>query len=109
MTYFDYYLRGVDRDATRAALLAAGLALEVVFPGGEIQRFPAEGVSISTVGTIYEGGAWSEGGQEIQAPTPTPGWHVNLRLERPLTESEREHLGGMLIEPAPATPYRVWA
>lgn len=109
MTYFDYYLRGTDRDTTRAALLAAGLTFEVVLPDGAAQRLPAAGVSISTIGTIYEGGDWGPDGEVIAAPTAVPGWHVNLRLARPLTEAEQTALAGMLVEPVPGTPYRVWA
>lgn len=109
MTYFDYYLRGTDRETTRAALLTAGLTCEVVLPDGEPQRLPAEGVCISAIGTIYEGGEWDADGGVITAPTAVPGWHVNLRLMRPLTVAEEGALAGMLVEPGPATPYRVWA
>ncbi|AOY90396.1 hypothetical protein BKK79_20060 [Cupriavidus sp. USMAA2-4] len=108
-TYFDYYLRGPDRDTTRAALLAAGLTVDVPGEDGQTQRMPAEGVNISTIGTIYEGGEWGADGTVITAPTAVPGWHVNLRLDRPLSVSEQGALDGMLIEPLPATPYRVWA
>lgn len=109
MTYHDYYLRGPDRDTTRTALLAAGLTIEVAGEDGQPQRVPAEGVNISTIGTIYEGGEWSPDGAVITAPTAVPGWHVNLRLDRPLTDAEQAALAGIPVEPVPATPYRVWA
>ncbi|MGT2429231.1 hypothetical protein ACU4HD_11885 [Cupriavidus basilensis] len=109
MTMFhDYYLRGVDRDTVRAALLAAGLTVEYT-EDGELVRVPAPGVNLSTIGTIYEGGTWAADGNVITAPTAVPGWHVNLRLERPLTAGETAALGGIVVTPEPGTPYRVWA
>ncbi|AOZ06755.1 hypothetical protein [Cupriavidus malaysiensis] len=108
-SYHDYYLRGPDRDATRAALLAASLTVEMPGEDGQPQRMPADGVNLSTIGTIYEGGDWGPDGEVIAAPTAVPGWHVNLRLARPLTEAEQTALAGMLVEPVPGTPYRVWA
>ncbi|MGO4815249.1 hypothetical protein AB4156_37685 [Cupriavidus sp. 2MCAB6] len=109
MTMFhDYYLRGPDRDTTRAALLAAGLTVEYT-EDGEMQRVPAEGVNLSTIGTIYEGGEWDADGNVIMPPTAVPGWHVNLRLERELTAGEAAALGSIVVAPEPGTPYRVWA
>lgn len=109
MTYHDYYLRGPDRDTTRAALLAAGLTVDVPDEDGSPKRMAADGVNLSTIGTVYEGGEWGADGAVITAPTVVPGWHVNLRLARPLSEAEQAALAGMLIEPLPGTPYRVWA
>ena len=106
--FHDYYLRGVDRDTTRAALLAAGLTVEHT-EDGETQRMPAEGVNLSSIGTIYEGGTWDADGNVITPPTAVPGWHVNLRLERPLTAGELATLGDIVVTPEPGTPYRVWA
>ena len=106
--FHDYYLRGPDRDTTRAALLAAGLTVEYT-EDGEPVRMPAEGVNLSTIGTIYEGGTWDADGNVITPPTAVPGWHVNLRLERPLTAGEAATLGSIVVAPEPGTPYRVWA
>ena len=106
--FHDYYLRGVDRDTTRAALLAAGLTVEYI-EGDTPVRVPAEGVNLSTIGTIYEGGEWDADGNVITVPTAVPGWHVNLRLERPLTAGEAATLGSIVVTPEPVTPYRVWA
>jgi len=106
--FHDYYLRGLDRDTTRAALLAAGLTVDIEVDG-EMQRLPAAGVSLSTIGTIYEGGEWDADGNVVTPPTAVPGWYVNLRLERALTAGEQAALAGMLIAPDPSTPYRVWA
>lgn len=107
--FHDYYLRGPDRDTTRAALLAAGLTVEYTDSDGVAQRMAAEGVNLSSIGTIYEGGEWDAEGNVITAPAAVPGWHVNMRLERELTAGELAALGGIVVEPGPATPYRVWA
>ena len=107
--FHDYYLRGPDRDTTRAALLAAGLTVEYTDADGAAQRMAAEGVNLSSIGTIYEGGTWDAEGNVITAPTAVPGWHVNLRLERPLTAGEAATLGSLVVAPEPDTPYRVWA
>ncbi|MGT2507924.1 hypothetical protein [Cupriavidus basilensis] len=106
--FHDYYLRGVDRDTTRAALLAAGLTVEYT-EDGETHRMPVEGVNLSTIGTIYEGGQWDANGIQVTAPVALPGWHVNMRLERELTVDELAALGDLVVAPEPGTPYRVWA
>ena len=106
--FHDYYLRGPDRDTTNAALLAAGLTVEYT-EDGETRRMPAEGVNLSTIGTIYEGGQWDANGNQLTAPVALPGWHVNMRLERELTGDELAALGGLVVAPEPGTPYRVWA
>ncbi|MGO4326724.1 hypothetical protein [Cupriavidus sp. M-11] len=107
--FHDYYLRGPDRDTTRAALLAAGLTIEIEDEDDEPRRVPAEGVNLSTIGRIYEGGEWDAEGNVVTPPTALPGWHVNLRLERPLTVGEQAALAGFVVTPVPGTPYRVWA
>lgn len=107
--FHDYYLRGVDRDTTRAALLAAGLTVEYTDQDGVAQHAPSDGVNLSSIGTIYEGGAWDAEGKLVTAPLAVPGWHVNLRLERPLTAGEAAALGDLVVAPEPGTPYRVWA
>lgn len=108
-TFHDYFLRGPDRDATHAALLAAGLTVEYTDQDGVAQRVPAEGVNLSSIGTIYEGGTWDADGNVITPPAPVPGWHVNMRLERPLTAGETAALGSIVVAPEPGTPYRMWA
>ncbi|CAG2129075.1 hypothetical protein [Cupriavidus numazuensis] len=109
MEFFDYYLKGLDRDTTRAGLLAAGLTVDVTDEDGEPRRVPAERVNLSTIGTVAVGGEWDAEGNMITAPVEVPGWHVNLRLDRPLSEAELAHIGDWVLDPAPATPVRVWA
>lgn len=106
--FHDYFLRGVDRDTTRATLLAAGLTVEYE-EDGQARRMPAEGVNLSALGTVYQGGEWDANGDVVTPPAAIPGWHVNLRLERPLSAEEEAVLSEMLVAPDPATPYRVWA
>ncbi|MCP3022317.1 hypothetical protein [Cupriavidus basilensis] len=108
-TFHDYYLRGPDRDTTRAALLAAGLTVEYTDAAGGAQRMAAEGVNLSSIGAIYEGGTWDADGNVITPPTAVPGWHVNMRLERELTAGEAAALGDIVVAPEPGTPYRMWA
>lgn len=107
--FHDYYLRGTDREATRAALLAAGFTIDTHGEDGELRRAPADGVNLSTLGTVYQGGEWDANGNVVTPPAAIPGWHVNLRLERPLSAEEEALLSEMLVAPDPATPYRVWA
>lgn len=38
-----------------------------------------EGVSVSVIGTIMkDNGVYNELGEEIKAPTPLYGWHINV-------------------------------
>ena len=39
---------------------------------------PAGVAAISIVGEIVTGGQWDADGTQIVAPTPVPGWHVNM-------------------------------
>jgi hypothetical protein len=107
--FHDYFLRGPDRDTTRAVLLAAGLTVESEDDAGEPRRVPAEGVNLSTIGAIYDGGEWDADGNVITAPTAVAGWHVNLRLQRELAAGELAALSSVIVTPEPGTPYRVWA
>ncbi|MCY1253010.1 hypothetical protein D9M68_123230 [compost metagenome] len=107
--FHDYYLRGPDRDTVRAALLAAGLTVEFLGEDGELRRVSADGINITSPGEISLGGEWDAEGNVITPPAPVPGWHANLRLVRPLTEAELAHVGAWILDPAPTTPYRVWA
>ncbi|WP_454735355.1 hypothetical protein [Cupriavidus necator] len=109
MQFHDYYLKFVDRDASRAALLAAGLTVEYTDDEGEMKRAPAQGVNLSSIGVISTGGEYAEDGTIITPPTEIPGWHVNLRLSSPLGDEQLATLGAAVIDPAPVSPYRVWA
>lgn len=62
--------------------------------------------NIDTLGVIFNGGSWDEEGNEIQAPVAEPGWHVNIRC---LEGEDSTHLDSFLVDPAPATPRRIWA
>lgn len=59
--------------------------------------------NIDVLGTLYEGGEWDEEGNEIIAPTPIEGWHVNIRL---VEGEDAEPLLSYTV--TPATPRRVW-
>ncbi|MCY1263145.1 hypothetical protein D9M68_124140 [compost metagenome] len=107
--FHDYYLRGPDRDTVRAALLAVGLTVEALGEDGQPIRVAADGVNITSPGEIAIGGEWDVEGNLITPPTSVPGWHTNLRLVRPLTDAELAHVSAWILDPAPATPYRVWA
>ncbi|MGO4151523.1 hypothetical protein [Cupriavidus sp. YAF13] len=75
----------------------------------ELRRVLAAGVKLLTIGTIYEGGEWDAAGNVLTPPVAVPGWHVNLRLERPLTAGEAAAQGSIVVAPEPGSPYRVWA
>ena len=62
--------------------------------------------NIDTLGVIYTGGSWDAEGNEVEAPVAQPGWHVNVRC---LEGEDSTHLDSFLVDPAPATPRRIWA
>jgi hypothetical protein len=82
----DLYLRATDEAEMNAALIDAGLAMELDDTFG-----PAPGVSLDIIGAIPE----------------RDGYHVNVRCGG-LTEAQEAALEGLVIAP-PAQPYRVWA
>lgn len=64
--------------------------------------------NIDTLGVIYKGGSWDEGGNEVETPVAVDGWHVNVRCL--CSEGEScEHLEAFVVSPEPSTPRRVWA
>ncbi|RGP57085.1 hypothetical protein [Pseudomonas abyssi] len=95
--YWHYYLRAETAEEVTSTLVAAGLLLV----GGE----PAPGVHIDTLGTLFEGGVWDEEGNQVEAPTALPGWHVNLCTEFNLDVSL---IASVMID-APTTPRRIWS
>ena len=98
MTMTDIYLRGADRAAIDAALVAAGLI--------DAEGMRAEGVVLSRIGAVYRAtGEIDEDGAPIMAAVE--GYHANLRLLRDPTEDELAALEAVTIAP-PAVPYRVW-
>ncbi|UEP49672.1 hypothetical protein LMA00_07965 [Burkholderia ambifaria] len=99
MTFFDYYLRGADERSVFASLARAGLSMLVQNDDGVAVSF-APGVSVDSIGMLSD--------TSDDNAVPLPGWHANVRLDRQLTDDEREVLADVLIDP-PATPQRVWA
>ncbi|MDN7790427.1 hypothetical protein QZM66_22955 [Burkholderia contaminans] len=101
MTFFDYYLRGSDESSVSAALARAELSTRMQNEGEVAVSF-APGVSVDWIGAL------TDAPDEDTEPAPLTGWHANVRLDRELTDDEREALADVLIDP-PATPRRVWA
>ena len=104
MTQFtDLYLRADSEQAANDALAAAGLH-EFVSHGDYEGFVPAEGVTLHTVGTLYEGGTFDENGDVLEPPVAMDGWHVNVRLREPLTPEQEAALDGLILDPAPTFP-----
>ena len=99
MRFFDYYLRGADARSVFASLARAGLSMRVQ-NDDEVAISFAPGVSVDSIGELSDA--------SDDNAVPLSGWHANVRLDRQLTDDEREALADVLIDP-PATPQRIWA
>lgn len=100
----DYFLKSPDEAALVAALLAAGILLEV--EGG---HGLADGFALDVIGTIHKptGAVLMVDGMEVPEMAAVPGWHANLRGEA--SDTQLATLEPILLEQPPAQPYRVWA
>jgi hypothetical protein len=96
----DLYLKAADEAAMNAALIDAGLAMELDDTFG-----PALGVSLDVIGPISRVTGYDEDGEPIMQTYPE--WHVNVRCGG-LTEAQEAAIQPFVIVP-PEQPYRVWA
>lgn len=98
------FFRFADEAAWLTAARAAGFMTTVADEGGneseQLQAYTHE-QAIDVVGVITEGGEWDEEGNEIQAPTTLPGFHINYLGNLPT--------GWEAFEVTPDTPHRVFA
>ena len=101
----DTYLRATNEAALRAALIAAGLAVEL----GEDKTLVPIGCAIDIIGVIQKptGKIIVVEGIDTPEMKPIPGYHANLRTSAALTETQTAALDSIIIEP-PSTPSRVW-
>lgn len=99
----NYFLKSTDESALVAALLAAGILLEI--DGG---HGLADGFALDVIGTIHKptGAVQTVDGMEVPEMAAVPGWHANLRGE--LSDTQLAALAPILLEQPPAQPYRVW-
>lgn len=100
----DYFLKSADEAALIAALLAAGILLEI--DGGHSL---ADGIALDVIGTIHKptGAIQTVDGVDVPEMAVVPGWHANLRGE--LSDTQLAALAPILLEQPPANPFRVWA
>lgn len=100
----DLYLKFPDQ-GTADELLYDQVPSEFDVEGNVLAYEPRpKFMNINVLGILYEGGSWDSEGNEIVAPVPLDGWHVNIRLMNP------EDATPLLpYTVTPTIPRRVWA
>jgi hypothetical protein len=100
-----YFLKFPDEDSAHGALTAAGLYQPPLGNNPGYYKLAGPGWACDPIGPITEGGIWDQvTGEELEAPTILAGWHLNYAGSSLPPELEEYEL-----EPAPSTPYRVFA
>ena len=96
------YFRFTDEAAWVTAAKAAGFYVTDPETESEVlQAYTAER-AIDVIGTLYnDDGAYDEEGEEVTAPTPMDGWHVNYVGDLPE--------GWDAYEVTPEQPKRIFA
>lgn len=99
------YFRFTDEAAWVTAAKAAGFYVTVTDEEGVesevLQAYTADR-AIDVIGTLYnDDGVYDEEGEEVTAPTPMAGWHVNYLGDLPD--------GWGAYEVTPESPQRMWA
>ena len=107
----DIYLKASTREEMMTALKAANLVkVEQYQDENDVtQSFEVpQDCAIDHVGIIYDvAPPATEGGEPVFIAQD--GYHVNVRLFGVLTDEIKTALGATLLDPAPASPRRVWA
>ena len=104
----DYTLKADSELALNAALLDAGVTINVLDVEGNVVRAAVQsGFNLDIIGTIYRptGAVIVEDGIERPDMAALPGFHANLRCE-PLAPEAEAKLPSIA---APNNPARVWA
>jgi len=105
MTLTPFYLKFPDEETAQAALEAAGIYLAPAGNNPGRYKQAELGWAFDPIGTITEGGLWDqETGEELEPPTPIPGWHANY-----IGAALPAELEDYLLSPAPASPIRRFA
>mgnify|MGYP003133065136 CR=1 FL=1 len=83
----EFFLRFTDETAWVTAAKAAGFYVTVTDEEGVesevLQAYTADH-AIDVIGTLYnDDGVYDEEGEEVTAPTPMEGWHVNYLGDLP--------------------------
>jgi hypothetical protein len=98
----DYLLRSNTESDLDDALIAAGVAQEVIDEDGEVTVRPVEGITLDRIGPIP---AQVDEENVIIRPGDNR-YHANLRATVELTEAQIDLLP--TFDPAPTIPYRVF-
>lgn len=95
------YFRFTDETTWVTVAQAAGLYITNEETGiEELQAYTADR-AIDVIGTLYnDDGVYDEDGEQVTAPTPMVGWHVNYLGEPPA--------GWDAYEVTPEPPERKW-
>lgn len=100
-----YFLKFSDETTAQTALEAAGIYIAPIGNNEGYYKQADIGWAFDPIGTITKGGVWDvETGEELVPPTILEGWHANY-----IGDSIPEVLEPYVLNPAPATPVRVFA
>ena len=100
----DFYIK-LTNEAAMLTVLSAFYNEE-----GEFVSNTAD-YSIDVVGVLHEPTGvtiTNDDGMEYPEMQALDGWHVNLRLSGDGRRADAEALVAYIVDPAPATPARVW-
>lgn len=112
----DYFLKAASEADLHAALAEASVVVindAVVDDAGEVlipaHDSVADGFALDVIGQISKptGGTLTVDGMEVPEMAPVAGYHANLRGE--LSDTQLAILEPILLDVAPANPFRVWA
>ncbi len=104
-----YFLRFPDEATAQTALEAAGIYIPEIGNNPGYYRQADHGWAFDPIGTITESGVYDqETGEELVAPTVLDGWHANY-AGKEIPKEIPEELEPYVLDPAPSTPYRVFA
>lgn len=117
----NHFLKAADAAELHAALIAAGILVATTVPvieiidgapqqtGEQPGHALAGGMSLDVIGTISKptGAMVTVEGIEVPEMSAIPGYHANLLGD--LSDEQRVVLGPILLDVAPANPFRIWA
>ena len=100
-----YFLKFPDEATAQSCLTDAGIYVEPIGNNPGYYKQAGIGWAFDPIGTITEGGVYDQvTGDELVPPTVLDGWHANY-----IGDSLPQELVSFKLDPAPATPYRVFA
>lgn len=100
-----YFLKFPDEATAQTALETAGIYVAPIGNNPGYYKQADIGWAFDLIGTITEGGVYDiETGEELTPPTILDGWHANY-----IGELLPDSLTAYNLNPAPTTPYRIFA